>query len=112
MNLDRNRSRRPWGIFLASLIVMTLALGAIPAAAQEGMVEDCEIDEFDFTERDGRLLIEGTATCSQARMEFVLFDDDTGRQIAEDFVYIMDGEFSAQLNAPVPDAILIEYTID
>lgn len=83
-----------------------------PAVAQQGLVEDCEIESFSYGERNGRLFIEGDATCSEARMELMVFDDTTGNRIASDFTYIMDGRFELHLDAPVPEAIVLEYAIE
>lgn len=90
-----------------------LLVGLAPAAfAQEGIVEDCEIEEFDYEERQGRLYISGTATCSEGRLEMTIFDDESGEELAEDFTYIMDNAFELHLNASVPESIVIEYTIE
>jgi len=97
-------------LFLGALL-FGLVAGPV-AIAQEGIVEGCEIESFDYEERQGRLFVAGTATCSEGRLELTIFDDDSGEQIAEDFTYIMDSEFELHLNASVPESIVIEYTIE
>ncbi|RZU98761.1 hypothetical protein [Spiribacter vilamensis] len=101
--------RRRW-LALAGLL---LVLGLSPvASAQEGIVEGCQIEEYSYEERMGQLYITGSATCSEARLDLTVFDDASGEEIASDFTYIMDGEFEVSLNAPVPEAIVLEYIIE
>ena len=101
--------RRRW-LALAGLLLMP---GLSPvASAQEGLVEDCRIEEYSYEERIGQLHITGSATCSEARLDLTVFDDASGEEIASDFTYIMDGEFEVSLNAPVPEAIVLEYVIE
>jgi hypothetical protein len=93
--------------------LILLFLVPVPyAVAQQGIVEECKIESFDYEERGGRLLIQGSATCSEARLEMTVFDDTTGEELGSDFTYIMDGEFELFIAAPAPEAILIEYNIE
>ena len=96
-----------------ALATLFFLIGLSPAAsAQEGIVDDCKIEEYSYEERVGQLHITGSATCSEARLDLTVFNDASGEEIASDFTYIMDGEFEVSLNAPVPDAIVLEYIID
>jgi len=103
------QTARRW-VLGASLLALT---GFAPlASAQEGLVKGCEIEEYEYEERQQRLYIAGTATCSEARLELTVYNDASGEELAEGFTYIMDGEFEISLNSPVPEAILVEYTIE
>lgn len=96
-----------------ALVGLLSVLGLSPiASAQEGIVEDCEIEGYSYEERMGQLHITGSATCSEARLDLTVYDDASGEEIASDFTYIMDGEFEVSLNAPVPEAIILEYIIE
>jgi len=96
---------------LWSVLLLGLVSGPV-AIAQDGIVEDCEIESLDYEERQGRLFVSGRATCSEGRLELTIFDDESGEQIAKDFTYIMDNEFGLHVNASVPESIVIEYTIE
>ena len=101
--------RRQWPALVGLLLVFGLT-GV--ASAQEGIVDDCEIEEYSYEERMGQLHITGSATCSEARLDLTVYDDASGEALASDFTYVMDGEFEVSLNAPVPEAIVLEYIIE
>lgn len=102
-------NRRHW----LALITLPFLIGLPPvASAQEGVVEECEIEDYSYEERRGQLYITGAASCSEARLELTVYDDASGEELASDFTYIMDGDFEISLNAPVPEAIVVEYVIE
>ncbi len=94
--------------------VLLAAMIGLPslAMAQEGLVEDCEIDEYEYEAVQNRMSISGTATCSEARLELTVYDDESGDELASDFTYIADGEFQITLNAEPAETIYVEYTIE
>ena len=99
-----------WAIFtLMGFLVYT---GGVAAQAVTPDVVGCEIEEWSFGEDLGRLFIEGTTTCREGRLDLTVYNDDTREMIAEDFTYIMNHEFELYLNAEVPNAMMIEYTIE
>jgi hypothetical protein len=94
------------------LVLMVGFGGSVAALAQTGTIESCAIDSFEYREDNGRLLVSGEATCEEARLELAIFDEQTGEKIAENFTYIIDSNFEIHLNAPVPEAIRVEYSIE
>ena len=94
------------------LLILLFLVPPPYAMAQQGIVEECKIESFDYEERGGRLLIQGSATCSEARLEMTVFDDTTGEELGSNFTYIMGGEFELFISAPAPEAIVIEYNIE
>ena len=111
MRSNAYRRRGPLHMTLDVLVLVFMAQ-APHAFSQQGIVEDCEIESFDYEDNVGRTLISGTATCSEARLEMTIFDDTTGERIGSDFTYIMDGQFELFIQAPAPEAIMIEYNIE
>lgn len=90
---------------------VVIAGGAAAQTVAPG-VEGCEIEEWSFGEEMGRLLIEGTTTCREGRLDLTVYNDETQEVIAEDFTYIIGHEFELSLNAEVPNALMIEYVIE
>jgi hypothetical protein len=112
MVTENHRIRRTAIRWTLGVGLLTLLCFLPIAVAQQGVVEECQIDEYQYEERQQQLYISGTATCSEARLELTVYDDASGEQLASDFTYIMDGSFEISMNAPVPEAILVEYTIE
>ena len=100
--------RRAIVTFMVAVVYAGVAMGQSVAPGVEG----CEIEEWSFGEDMGRLLIEGTTTCREGRLDLTVYNDETQQVIAEDFTYIMNHEFELFLNAEVPSALMIEYVIE
>lgn len=96
--------------FLA--FALLVLIHAPNVAAQQGIVDECEIESFEHQEQGGRLLISGTASCSEARIEMSVFNEATNERLGSAFTYVMNGEFELYLSAPAPEAIVIDYRIE
>ncbi len=102
------------GLWRLSTALLLAGLIGLPAGApaQQGLVEDCEIDEYEYESAQNRIVISGTATCDEARLELTVYDDATGDELASNFTYIADGEFRITMNAQPTETIYVEYTIE
>lgn len=97
---------------ILTLFGFSIYTSGVAAQAVTPDVVGCEIEEWSFGEDMGRLFIEGTTTCREGRLDLAVYNDETREMIAEDFTYIMNHEFELYLNAEVPSAMMIEYTIE